>query len=132
MPQREIGERVAAIEMELRMRGPKNDELERSMEGLTRQMDRVVLLGEQALKDIKDLRDSHVEAIGTLTRGQQRLRTEFRAHINRSLIDILKQRSREIAYSAAIASLLGLQFPEVREGIKEEIRVVIPNTLLRQ
>lgn len=132
MPGREIGERVAAIEMELRMRGPKYDELERSMDGLTRQMDRVVLLGEQALRDIRGLKTSHETAIGTLTRSQQRLRTELHAHINRSLSDILKQRSKEIAMGAAIAGLLGLQFPQVREDIKEEIRVVIPNVLLGQ
>lgn len=129
---RELGERVAAIEQELRMRAPKHDELERSLDGLTRQMDRVVLLGEQALRDIRGLKSSHEEAIGTLTRGQRRLRADLQAHINRSLIDILKQRTKEIVYSVAIASLLGLQFPQVREGLKEEIKVVIPNVLLGQ
>lgn len=122
---RELGERVAAIEMELRMRGPRHDELEEAMDGLTRQMDRVVLLGEQALQDIKGLRHSHDQAIGTLTRGQQRLRTELHEHINRSLIDILRQRSKEIAYSVAITALLGLQFPSTREQIK----VIIPQML---
>lgn len=107
------------------MRAPRHDELERSMDGLTRQMDRVVLLGEQALRDIKHLRNSQETAIGTLTRGQQRLRTELHAHINRSLIDILKQRSKEIAYSVAITALLGLQFPATREQIK----VIIPQML---
>lgn len=126
---RELGERVAAIEMELRMRGPKYDELERSMDGLTRQMDRVVLLGEQALRDIRGLKSSHETAIGTLTRSQQRLRTELHAHINRSLIDILKQRSKEIAYSVGIAALLGLQFPSARQEIGEQIKVVIPQML---
>lgn len=125
----ELGERVAAIEMELRMRGPKHDELERSMDGLTRQMDRVVILGEQALRDIRDLKSSHETSIGTLTRGQHRLRTELHAHINRSLIDILKQRSKEIAYSVGIATLLGLQFPAARQELGEQIKVIIPQML---
>lgn len=115
------------------MRAPKHDELEGAMDGLTRQMDRVVLLGEQALRDIKNLREkdivtlqnSHQKAIGTLTRGQQRLQTELHEHINRSLIDILRQRSKEIAYSVAITTLLGLQFPATREQIK----VIIPQVL---
>lgn len=123
---RELGERVAAIEMELRMLAPKHDELERSMDGLTRQMDRVVILGEQALRDIRDLKASHETAIGTLTRSQQRLRTELHTHINRSLIDILKQRSKEVAYSVGIAALLGLQFPSARQEIGEQIKVIIP------
>lgn len=125
MATRELGERVAAIEKELDLRAPRHDELERSMDGLTRQMDRVVLLGEQALRDIKRLRTSQETAIGTLTRGQARLRTELHEHINRSLIDILKQRSKEIAYSVAITALLGLQFPATRDQIK----VIIPQML---
>lgn len=107
MPGREIGERVAAIEMELRMRGPRHDELERSMDGLTRQMDRVVLLGEQALRDIRGLKSSHDQAIGTLTRGQQRLRTELHAHINKSLVQIVRDRWLELLPIIGSAGVFG-------------------------
>lgn len=126
---RELGERVAAIEMELRMRGPKHDELERSMDGLTRQMDRVVLLGEQALRDIREIKNSHHATTGSLTHSLQQLREDLDAHMSRSLIDILKQRSKEIAYSVGIAALLGLQFPSARQEIGEQIKVVIPQML---
>lgn len=123
--QKPLGERVAAIEMELHMRGPKQAEFEQSLEALTRQMDRVVLLGTQALESIHDLKVAQDRTTGTLTRSLGRLRADLDSHINRSLVDILRQRSKEIAYSVAIAGLLGLQFPATRE----QIQVVLPQML---
>ena len=76
------------------MLAPKHDELERSMDGLTRQMDRVRSSGSRRPGypgSESVARNSDWDA----TRSQQRLRTELHTHINRSLIDILKQRSRK-------------------------------------
>ena len=63
------------------MRGPKHEEIERTIHGLTRQMDRVVLLGMQALKEI-----------GTLSEGLETLRTDFTKRASRSLVQIVRER----------------------------------------
>ena len=98
--------RLSAIEQELRMRAPRHDKLEASMDTLNRQMDRMVVLGTQAIENLQLLKTAHDQAIGTLTRGQRRLQTDLRAHISRSLIQIFRERWPEMTPWIGTAMLL--------------------------
>lgn len=97
-----LGERVAAIEQELRMRGPKHEEIERTMHGLTRQMDRVVLLGTQALQEI-----------GTLSEGLETLRLDFTRHAGRSIVQIVRERWLELLPWIGSAGIVILLYPDL-------------------
>lgn len=97
-----LGERVAAIEQELRMRGPKHEEIERTMHGLTRQMDRVLLLGTQALQEI-----------GTLSEGLETLRMDFTKHAGRSFIQIVRERWLEVLPWVGSAGIVLVLYPDL-------------------
>lgn len=101
-----LRERVAAIEQELRMRGPKHEEIERTMHGLTRQMDRVVLLGTQAL-----------EEIGTLSEGLETLRLDFTRHAGRSLVQIVRDRWLELLPWLGSAGIVLVLYPDLAFNI---------------
>lgn len=101
-----LGERVAAIEQELRMRGPQHEETTRSIHTLTRQMDRVVLLGTQAL-----------EEIGTLSEGLDQLRTDFTKHAGRSVIQIVRERWLEVIPWIGSSFIVLLLYPDLAFNI---------------
>lgn len=101
-----LGERVAAIEQELRMRGPKHEEIERTIHGLTRQMDRVVLLGTQALREI-----------GTLSEGLETLRMDFTKRASRSLIQIVRERWLELLPWVGSAGVVLVLYPDLAFNI---------------
>lgn len=81
----EMSGKISAIERELEMRAPRHEALEEQMDRVSRQMERVMILGEQAL-----------EAIGMLTHGQRALQTALHTHINRSLPRIIRERWDEL------------------------------------
>ena len=101
-----LGERVAAIEMELRMRGPEHDETKHTIHGLTRQMDRVVLLGTQAL-----------EEIGTLSEELHQLRTDFTKHAGRSVIQVVRERWLELLPWIGSAGIVLVLYPDLAFNI---------------
>lgn len=88
------------------MRGPKHEEIERTMHGLTRQMDRVVLLGTQAL-----------EEIGTLSEGLETLRMDFMKHAGRSVIQIVRERWLEVLPWLGSALIVLLLYPDIAFNI---------------
>lgn len=104
----DIGERVARIEERVR----RLDQFEDSMDMLIRKMDRMVMIGNTAIANMRTLKEETEKEIGTLMRGQQQLRTALRAHINRSPIQIIRQWRQDLTPIALIIGGLLYLFPE--------------------